>query len=215
MEDRGAPQRFTIPNLQKAHEFYLEAASPEVFAEPDATCRVGEMYESGEGVPQDDLKAAEYYANEICETNSQIPNGFIEYRALGNGSLEALTRLWAQGREFPSNDRKGKLGYKTPDSFLKSWGNSINTAATEFYVGQIYWQGKLVSQDLIEADARLQVATNHGVSEAASVLDQVQSKMSAAQKKAAKDRFIYLEDRFNQAVDLVRVQKIATDSMPW
>jgi hypothetical protein len=82
-------------------------------------------------------------------------------------------------------------------------------------VGQIYWQGKLVSQDLIQAAARLQIASDHGVSEAGTVLDQVQSKMSAAQRQAAKDRFNYLKDRFNQAVNLLEAQKIGSNAMPW
>jgi TPR repeat protein len=202
-------------NLEQAHEFYLEAASSDSFADPDATCRVGKMYETGEGVPQDDVKAAEYYANEICETNSQLPNGFIEYLALGNGSLEALTRLWAQGRGFPGNDRKTKPGYKAPASLLKYWESTINTAATEFYVGEIYWQGKLVPQDLIEADARLQIASDHGVVGASAVLEQVQSKLSAPQKQAAIDRYHSLENSFEQAVNLVKIQAIGSAAMPW
>jgi TPR repeat protein len=202
-------------DLQKARELYLGAADPETFAQSDATYRVGRMYEMGEGVPKDDLKATEYYANETCVTNSQVPNGVINYLTPGDGGIEALARLWAQGRGFPSDDMKTKPGYRTPDSLLKYWEGSINTPSAEFYVGQIYWQGKLVPRDLIEADARLQIATNHGVSEAGTVLDQFQSKMSAAQKQAATARFTYLEDRFNQAVNLLRVQKIGTDAMPW
>ena len=202
-------------DMAQAHSLYLVAASP-VFFQPQATFRVGQMYENGEGVPQDDHQAAQLYSGAMCTTNSpnRYPNGLIEYMGIGDGSLEALFNLWSQGRGFPG-DETNKHGYRAPDFLIKSWKGLIVTAKTEFFAGQIYYQGKLVPQDLVEAAARFRIAVNQNLKEAQKLLDQIELKMSPAQKEAAKTRFETLEKDFEQAKMVEAGQKAGRDSMPW
>src|SRR6185436_6417523 len=113
-------------------------------------------------------------------------------------ALEALFNLWSQGRGFPG-DETNKPGYRAPEFLIASWKGLIVTAKTEFFVGQIYYQGKLVPQDLVEAAARFRVAANQNLNEAKKLLDQIEFKMSPVQKEAATTRFDTLEKDFEQA----------------
>ena len=69
----------------------------------------------------------------------------------------------------------------------------ITTAQAEFCVGQIYYQGKLVPQDLVEAAARFQIAADEGVDDARKMLVELEPKMSADQIEAAKKQAVNLK----------------------
>ena len=174
----------TERNLQKAYQLYQEAAYGSTkgpFSSGDALLRVGQMYERGEGVPQDDQAATAYYA------------GFYE----NPNDIESLYRLWSQGRGLPLPDEKNLAG-RDRGELIKSWQGSIRTAKTEMYLGEIYYQGRLVPQDLVEADARLRLAANQNLEDARKMLGELEPKLSPAQTEAAKSRFDVLEKQFEQ-----------------
>jgi uncharacterized protein len=200
-------------DLSESHRLYLLAASP-VFFQRNATFRVGQMYENGEGVPQDDHRAAQFYSSGMCTTNDVYPNGSIFYFTPVEGDPEALFNLWSQGRGFPG-DEKSKPGYRAPDDLITYWQGLIVTAKAEFYVGQIYYQGKLVPKDLVEAAARFHLAANLNLDDARKVLVQVESQMSAVQKEAEKSRMATLEKSFEQAKMIEEADEKAESVMPW
>ena len=137
----------------QAHNLFLEAAGP-AFSQSSAAFRVGQMYEKGDGVPQDDQKAAEFYANRqiFFPDNDKYPNGMISYHGVTVSGVESLLRLWSQGRGLPSEQEKALPGYKDPGAQVRYWGNSLGTVVeAHYFTGEIYYQGKLVPQDLVEA----------------------------------------------------------------
>jgi hypothetical protein len=188
-------------DLSKAHDLFLTAAGPledseDMIRRPDARFRVGQMYENGDGVPQDDWKAVEYYENIFYyhDFPERFPNGRLIIHGPTEKSIESLYRLWAEGRGFPSPEIKKLSGYAEPDVCIKNyWSRVLTTAKAEFYIGEIYYQGKLVPQDLVEADARFQFAANQGFDDAHKMLDELEPKMSQAQLEAAKPRLNSLE----------------------
>jgi TPR repeat protein len=184
-------------DLSEAHNLFFQAATNSPFLQPDAMFRVGQMYENGDGVPQDDRKAAEFYANKFHSYNypDKYPNGFVEY---GGVVPESLFNLWAQGRGFPNDKDKAEPGYREPSDLIKDCESYIKTAKAAFYLGEIYYQGRLVPQDLVEADARLRLAANQNLDDARKILDELEPKMSPAQIEAAKSRFDILEKQFEQ-----------------
>jgi hypothetical protein len=189
----GVPQ-----DLSEARNLFLQAAAGH---QSEATFRVGQMYEKGDGVPQDDRKAAEFYANKIHNYNypDKYPNGFVEYSSPGSRAVESLFKLWSQGRGFPDDKDKAEPGYRAPSYLIQGWETGITSAKAELYLGEIYYQGKLVPQDLVEAAARFQLAANQNLDNARKMLDQLEPKLSPTQIEAAKSRFDTLEKRFEQA----------------
>ncbi len=185
-------------NLSKAHDLFLQAAAGH---QSDATFRVGQMYEKGDGVPQDDRKAAEFYANKIHNYNypDKYPNGFVEYSGSGPEAIESLFNLWSQGRGFPDDKDKAEPGYHEPSNLIRGWEARITSAKTELYLGEIYYQGKLIPQDLVEADARFHIAANQNLEEARKTVDELEPKLSPAQMEEAKSRFEALKKQFEQA----------------
>jgi hypothetical protein len=205
----GVPQ-----DLSEARNLFLQAAAG---YQSDATFRVGQMYEKGDGVPQDDREAAEFYANKIHNYNypDKYPNGFVEYSGPGSGAVESLFNLWSQGRGFPNDKDKTEPGYREPSDLIKYWEGLIITAKAQFYVGEIYYQGKLVPQDLVEATARFQLAAKQSLDDARKMLDQLEPKLSPAQIEAAKSRFDTLEKRFEQAKQTEEAIEKAGRIQPW
>jgi uncharacterized protein len=188
-------------DLSEARSLFLGASGSE-FRNGDATFRAGQIYEKGDGVPQDDQKAAElyeniFYYNDVPEI---YPNGRLFIDGPTEQSIESLYRLWAHGRGFPSPETKKLPGYASPDGGIKIyWERFVTNAQTEFYAGEIYYQGKLVPQDLVEADARFRFAASQGLDDARKMLAELEPKMSVAQIEAAKTRLDSLEKLYEQA----------------
>jgi uncharacterized protein len=181
----------------KAHNLFLAAAAGH---QPDATFRVGQMYEKGDGVPQDDHRAMEFYCNKIYNLNypAKYPNGYVEYGGPGDGAIESLLSLWVQGRGFPTSQDKTEPGYREPGGLIKGSEGLVKTAKAQFYAGEIYYQGKLVPQDLVEAAAWFRLAADQSSDDVRKMLDELESKMSPAQKEAAKSRYEILKKLFEQ-----------------
>jgi TPR repeat protein len=168
-------------NLTNAYKLYLEAAVGG--NKPDPFVRVGQMYENGEGVQQDDHLAAENY---YSATQFGIPDDS------GYMAVENLLNLYVQGRGLP--DDKTVVGQQI-DEIKRPL---IITAKGEFLLGEIYYQNKLVPQDLVEAAAWFRLAASQNVDEAGKKLEQVELEMSPAQKEAEKSRFDSLQSGYDQ-----------------
>lgn len=201
----------TTQDIAKAHQLFFEAASP-VFRQPQAAFRVGELYEKGDGVPQDDHTAMRYYCNNIKDP--QNPESAICYFP-GDGAIESLLRLWAQGRGFPNDKDKAENGYIEPGQLIQIWKGMIVTAESEFDAGQIFYQGKLVTQDLVEAAARFQIAVDENVGGARQALGEVMPKLTAAQKEAVRNRLTVLRQNLEMARQAQSANKIGMEWMPW
>jgi TPR repeat protein len=185
-------------DLSKAHDLFIQAAAGH---QSDATFRVGQMYEKGDGVPQDDHRAMEFYCNKIYDMNypDKYPNGYVEYGGPGDEAVESLLNLWSQGRGFPDVNDKAEPGYHEPLELIKGWEAGITSAKAELYLGEIYYQGKLVPQDFVEAAARFRVAANQNLEDARKMSAELEAKLSPEQMEATKSRFDALEKQFKQA----------------
>jgi hypothetical protein len=177
----GVAQDFT-----NAFQLYQEAAvggnKPEPFV------RLGQMYEKGEGVPQDDsLSATNYF---IATQFGFFPTSDDTARC---AAIESLLNLYVQGRGLP--DDKTVIGKQLNE--VKQ--SPITTAKGQLLLGEIYFQGKLVRQDLIEAAAWTGLAANQNFDDANSRLTQVESVMSSEQKEAANGRYNDLNTSIEQA----------------
>lgn len=187
-------------DLAEAHRLFLCAAT--VAQQSEATFRVGQMYENGEGVPQDDHKAAEFYANKYYYFGfPQYTNGYAYYGNPGDGAIKALFKLWSEGRGFPTVQDRTVPGCREVSDLIQSWQGEIRSAEEEFYLGQIYYKGKLLPQNLIEADARLRVAADEHLQLAGEILHDVDSRLQPAEVEAAKERCKTLTK------DLIRAQQ--------
>ncbi len=203
-------------DVAQAHNLFLEAAGP-AFSQQDAAFRVGQMYENGDGVSQDDQKAAGFYANKqiFFPDNDKYPNGVIDYHGVTASSVESLLRLWSQGRGLPSEQEKALPGYKDPGAQVRYWGNSLGTVEAHYFTGEIYYQGKLLPQDLVEAAARFHLAANHHLPDALKALSEVELKMSPEQKAAEKSRLEALEKNFEMIKQTAEAQQQGKEYMPW
>jgi len=85
-----------------ARNLFLQAVAGH---QSDAAFRVGQMYEKGDGLPQDDHKAAECYENKLYNYYypEKYPKGYVEYARSSSEAIESLFRLWSQGRGFPND----------------------------------------------------------------------------------------------------------------
>jgi len=152
-------------------------------SQPDACYRVGQMYEKGDGIAKDDYEAARYYFKAVANLNG---------RKFKSKAAESLLKLYAEGRgltktnQQPEDYLDGRLAEKK--TIIQQLENEITTSQAEFYIGKIYYQGALVSEDLIEAAARLQVAAEEGSEDANKMLTELGSKIAPTQKEAAKTR---------------------------
>ena len=188
-----------------------------LFSSPEALFRVGQMYEQGVGVPQDNQAATAYYAGTFYRNDypDKYPNGYITYGGPTYESIESLYRLWSQERGLPLSDGKNVYGYRDPADLIKYWDGLVYTAKAEFYLGEIYYEGKLVPQDLVEAAARFQVAAKQNLDDARKMLDQLEPKLSQTQIEAAKTRFDTLEKHFEQAKQTKEEIEKAGLIQPW
>jgi TPR repeat protein len=200
----------TTQDIAQAHQLFLEAAGP-AFRQSLAAFRVGQMYEQGDGVPQDDHAAMTYYCNDMQDPGHPVyPFGY----APGGGAVEHLLSLWAHGRGFPNDQDKAENNYD-PGRLIPAWNGMIVTAQSEFYAGQIYYQGKLVAQDLVEAAARFQIAADENFSEASQALAELAPKLSPAQKEAMRNRLAVLRPSLESARQIESLTKFGMKTVPW
>jgi TPR repeat protein len=200
----------TTQDISQAHQLFLAAAGP-AFRQSLAAFRVGQMYEKGDGVPQDDHAAMTYYCNDIQDPEHPVyPFGY----APGGGAVASLLKLWAQGRGFPNDKDKAENNYD-PGKLIPAWNGMIVTAESEFYAGQIYYQGKLVAQDLVEAAARFQIAADENLSEASQALAELAPKLSPAQNQAMRNRLAVLTRSLESARQIESLTKSGMKTMPW
>ena len=175
----------TTNNLAKAYELYQEAAVGG--SKPEPFMRVGKMYEKGEGVQQIDGLAT---ANYLLATQF----GFFATSddTARSQAIESLLNLYVQGRGLP--DDKAEI-QKQLNELQKT---PILTAKGQFLLGEIYHQGKLVTKDLVEADAWFQLSANQSFEDAQKRLKQLESEMSLTQKEATKARLDELNKKTEQ-----------------
>jgi TPR repeat protein len=158
--------------------------------QPDACFRVGQWYENGDGVPRDDYRATKYYYNSAA-------GNVTGKRRYKNQAAENLLKLYAEGRGLSKTNQEPEdyLDRELVDknTLVKKLQYEITTARAEFYVGKIYYQGTLVSQDLVEAAARFQVAADEGSEDAKQILLELEPKISTSQKEAVSKRVLNLK----------------------
>jgi TPR repeat protein len=173
-------------DLTNAFKLYQEAAvggnKPEPFV------RLGQMYEKGEAVPQNDSLAATNYF--VATQFGYFPTSDDTARCT---AIESLFNLYVQGRGLPAD--KVVVGEQLNE--IKQ--SPVTTANGQLLLGEIYFQGRFVPQDLVEAAAWIRLAANQNFDDAHNKLDQVEFVMSSTQKEAAKSRFDDLDKRIEQA----------------
>jgi TPR repeat protein len=151
------------------------------------------MYENGDGVPQDDYQATKYYYNAVANLNGRK----YKYQA-----AEGLIKLYAEGRGLSKTNQESEdfidRALADKAAVIQQLQGVITTARAEFNVGRLYYQGTLVSQDLVEAAARFHVAADEGLDDASNLLVQLDTKMSTDQKDTAKKRASGLKANLNQ-----------------
>jgi TPR repeat protein len=161
-------------NKTKARELLFQAAEG---PQPDACYLVAQFYEKGEGINQDDYLAVRYYYN------AMLSMGGHKFRST---AAESILRLYADGRgvvktnQEPEDYIDRELANK-PAVIGSCENQSINPTA-HFYTGKIYFNGKLVPQDIMTAAIKFKLAANESVPGAAQMLEAVKAKMSPEQK---------------------------------
>lgn len=205
----------TDRNLQKAYQLYEESAI--TMSSDLARFRFGQMCERGEGVAQNLEEAVHQYSGTYYFSNHPdlYPNGYVGYEGPTYQSIESLLRLWAKGLGLPSEKEKKMPLYKDPANQLKLWQSLINTPMGEFYLGEIYYQGKLVPLDLVEAATRFQIAAGENVDDASKALNEVNAKLSPAEKEDMRRRFPAEEQSFEMARVVVADDENAQHFMSW
>jgi TPR repeat protein len=170
-------------DLSKARLLYRAAA--QVRLKPEPITRVGLMYENGEGVLKNITAAATNY----CRA---LQYGYADTRdsALAlNAAFEHLLNLWVQGKGLPAD--KSEVA-QLLDKIQKT---PVITARSQFLLGEVYYQGKLVPKDLVQAAARFRIAANHGHEGAKEKLAQAEAELTPSDKDMAVS-----VSRFNDAV---------------
>jgi hypothetical protein len=179
-------------DLVQTTNLIIQAA--EGFNQPDAEYRVGQMYEKGQVLPQDDYLAVRSYFLAMTAFNGRE----FKYQA-----TEQLLKLYSEGRGI-SKTTQGPDAYedhtlKNKSTLLEYFQGMIKTARAQLYAGEIYYQGKLVPKDLVTAAAWFQLAAGQNLDEANKILGQVESEMSSAQKDAAKKKQNDLEQHIRSS----------------
>ena len=186
-------------DLAEARDFIVQAAAG---SQPDARFRLGQMCENGDGVPQDDYQATRNYFVAI----GSLGGGKFKYQAKEN-----LLKLYADGRGLTNTNREPEdyidRELKDKHALIEHDQDLLVTPQVQFFVGKIYYQGKLVPQDFVEAAARLHLAANQGVDDARKMLDELEPKLSAAQKTAAESRLQNLERSFEMSKKLKQMMQ--------
>lgn len=165
----------------EARSYILRAAEG---LQPNACYLVGQMLEKGDGVPQDDYAAARNYFDAMFN----MGGGDFRFDA-----TEGLLRLYAAGRgtsrsdQDPDTYEDSRLANKP--KLLKEIEWLIRSPKAKLYLGEIYYQGKIVPKDLVEAAVWLDRADREKADGAMALLQQAEREMSPAQVKAANLRY--------------------------
>ncbi len=178
------------PDAAKARELYRQAVFAE-FTDPSAVFRVAQMCETGQDIPQSDDEAVEWYYAAAVGAGGEFCSE----------AAESLFRLYADGRGFrkdkqvPVNvdDIRSRL-YNVP-ALLEYINGQVISPRAQFYLGEIFYRGKIVQRNDVEAVAWLRLASKQGVDDAQKLLPTLEATMSAEQKEAAGSRFLDLEKR--------------------
>lgn len=117
-------------NLSEASRWFLSAAGES----PDAQFRVGRMFEEGAGVTKDLRQAAEFYSRAATR-------GFGTFQG---EAAKRFLRLYAAGEGLPKDQDQVERQVKQ----FRDFGDLTRTnASVQFYLGEIYHLGKVVSKD--------------------------------------------------------------------
>ena len=171
------------PDVSKARKLFRDATFAD-FVDPNASFRVGQMYEKGEDLPQDDYEAVARYYDALLVAGGEFKSE----------AIESLFRLYADNRGFskanrvPVGDSDYEKRLRDIPALIKYLRGMIDTPKAQFYVGEIYYHGKLAQKDIVESAAWLQLATKQGLGDARLLLDKLEPEMSSAQKDAATNR---------------------------
>ena len=124
-------------------------------------------------------------------------------------AAENIFRLYSEGRglaktnQEPQDYLDRELANKK--SLIESFQNQLTSPKSLYFSGKIYYDGKLVPQDLVKAAVQLQFAASKGISAASNLLETTQSKMSPDQKVEAQRQ----SEKFTRNVEMQqRIQQM-------
>ena len=183
--------RGVAADLSAARALLLRAAAGN---HPDASFRVGQMYEKGDGVPQDDYEAAK------CYYHAMLSMGGRQFKF---DAVEGLFRLYAAGRGLSKSNKEmdeyddRELADKP--KLIKYIDGMVVTPKAQLYLGDIYYRGTVVPQDLVEAAAWLELSARQKLDAAQELLEQVELEMTLSQKDEVKRRYNELDHRLRGA----------------
>lgn len=186
-------------NLSEAHDYITRAA---MGGQPNACYCVGRMYENGDGFPQDDYQATRFYYNAVFNLCG---------RSFAGKAVENLLKLYAEGRGLVKTNQEPEdyidqtLGNKP--SLIRSCENQITTPISFYYLGKVYFDGKLIPQDLMAAAKKFRLATSEGIAEASKMLDATEAKMSPEQKAAFQNSSANSKGEIERAVQQMKTEQ--------
>jgi len=170
-------------DLSKARLLYQWSA--QLRLKPVSLIRVGLIYENGEGVLKNSTAAATNYLRALQYGYADSKDSALAL----NAAFEHLLNLWVQGQGVPTD--KSDVA-QLLDKIQKT---PVISARSQFLLGEVYYQGKLVPKDLVQAAARFRIAANHGYEGAKEKLEQAEAELTPSDKDMAAS-----VSRFNDAV---------------
>jgi TPR repeat protein len=171
-------------DLTNAYELFIAAGMQNHTANPDAQFRLAQMFERGEFLSQDDAQAVIFY--------------FSSATQLGGGSNKqaataSLFRLLSQNRgvlkpeDVAENLKMSGMDF-SPTNIVKTLHAQVSDPDAQFYLGEIYADGRAIPQDEIEATVWLLRAAAQNHSKAQERVEQMKKVLSPALFQQAKDK---------------------------
>ena len=121
----------------------------------DAQYRLGTMYKEGKGMPQDYVRACQWYAKAAAQGHDAGLNALTQLAERGHADAQyRLGTMYKEGRGVPQDDgracqwyaKAAAQGYDAGLSDLKQFAEQGNAEA-QFRLGDMYKKGKGVPQD--------------------------------------------------------------------
>jgi TPR repeat protein len=210
--DNSQQDNASIKKLQAA------AANGDVNSE----LALGTIYHGGNGVKQDNAKAAQWWlkAAEAGNPLAEFLIGEAYHEGIGVGRDDARAIAWWHKSADQGNaDAENNLGYvyyngvggirKNITEGIKWWRKAAmqGDSDAQFSLGAAYYNGDGVSQNYVMAHTWFKLASQHNNAAAAQLLDQVEKVMTPAQIDKADDMTLSWEQRIATAQNKKNLDK--------
>ena len=173
-------EEFQPANYQEAEKWFRKAANQ---GHAGAQDKLGEMYYEGHGVPKNYKKAEEWFRKAIHQGHAGAQDKLGEmYYKLGEKDYKRLVEGEGLLRDIisfiglydPSKD------YKKAEEWFRKAANQGHAGA-QYKLGEMYYKGRGMPKDYIQAHMWFNLAAAQEMDEARSKLEEIESKMTAAQ----------------------------------